>query len=113
MTTIDVGNLKAKCRYRTKTYKASLRARRAGLSYAGRKFINVLKTKLVVAKGYRQEAGIDFEESFAPVARLEAIRLFIAHAASMNMVIFQMDVKTAFLNGELNEVVYVSQPEGY
>ncbi|GJV85635.1 retrovirus-related pol polyprotein from transposon TNT 1-94 [Tanacetum coccineum] len=67
----------------------------------------VLKNKArLVAKGYRQEAGIDFEESFAPVARLEAIRLFIAHAASMNMVIFQMDVKTAFLNGELNEVVY-------
>ncbi|GKF12658.1 retrovirus-related pol polyprotein from transposon TNT 1-94 [Tanacetum coccineum] len=74
----------------------------------------VLKNKArLVAKGYRQEAGIDFEESFAPVARLEAIRLFIAHAASMNMVIFQMDVKTAFLNGELNEVVYVSQPEGF
>ncbi|GKC33276.1 integrase, catalytic region, zinc finger, CCHC-type containing protein [Tanacetum coccineum] len=73
---------------------------------------DVLKNKArLVAKGYRQEAGIDFEESFAPVARLEAIRLFIAHAASMNMVIFQMDVKTAFLNGELNEVVYVSQPE--
>ncbi|GJT87803.1 integrase, catalytic region, zinc finger, CCHC-type containing protein [Tanacetum coccineum] len=66
-----------------------------------------------LAKGYRQEAGIDFEESFAPVARLEAIRLFIAHAASMNMVIFQMDVKTAFLNGELNEVVYVSSTEGF
>ncbi|GKA69217.1 putative zinc finger, CCHC-type containing protein, partial [Tanacetum coccineum] len=55
----------------------------------------------------------DWLESFAPVARLEAIRLFIAHAASMNMVIFLMDVKTAFLNGELNEVVYVSQPEGF
>ncbi|GJR74003.1 retrovirus-related pol polyprotein from transposon TNT 1-94 [Tanacetum coccineum] len=56
---------------------------------------DVLKNKArLVAKGYRQEAGIDFEESFAPVARLEAIRLFIAHAASMNMVIFQMDVKT-------------------
>ncbi|GJU92027.1 retrovirus-related pol polyprotein from transposon TNT 1-94 [Tanacetum coccineum] len=75
---------------------------------------DVLKNKArLVAKGYRQEAGIDFEESFAPVARLEAIRLFIAHAASKNMVIFQMDVKTAFLNGELNEVVYVSQPEGF
>ncbi|GJW20083.1 retrovirus-related pol polyprotein from transposon TNT 1-94 [Tanacetum coccineum] len=58
------------------------------------------------------EAGINFEESFAPVARLEAIRLFIANAASQDMTIFQMDVKTAFLNGELNEVVYVSQPEG-
>nr|GEZ36110.1 hypothetical protein [Tanacetum cinerariifolium]GEZ36706.1 hypothetical protein [Tanacetum cinerariifolium] len=74
----------------------------------------VLKNKArLVAKGYRQEAGIDFEESFAPVARLEAIRLFIANAASQNMIIFQMDVKTAFLNGELNKVVYVSQPEGF
>nr|GFC70741.1 retrovirus-related Pol polyprotein from transposon TNT 1-94 [Tanacetum cinerariifolium] len=52
-------------------------------------------------------------ESFAPVARLEAIRLFIAHSASRNMLIFQMDVKTAFLNGELKEEVYVSQPEGF
>nr|GEV44135.1 retrovirus-related Pol polyprotein from transposon TNT 1-94 [Tanacetum cinerariifolium] len=64
-------------------------------------------------KGYRQEAGIDFEESCAPVARLEAIRLFIAHAKSQNMLIFQMDVKTVFLNGELQELVYVSQPEGF
>ncbi|GJS98331.1 retrovirus-related pol polyprotein from transposon TNT 1-94 [Tanacetum coccineum] len=74
----------------------------------------VLKTKArLVAKGYCQEAGIDFEESFAPVARLEAIRLFITNAACQNMIIFHMDVKTAFLNGELNEVVYVSQPEGF
>nr|GEY39767.1 uncharacterized mitochondrial protein AtMg00810-like [Tanacetum cinerariifolium] len=74
----------------------------------------VLKNKArLVAKGYRHEDGIDFEESFAPVARLEAIRLFIANAASQNMIIFKMDVKTAFLNGELNEVVYVSQPEGF
>nr|GFD32914.1 retrovirus-related Pol polyprotein from transposon TNT 1-94 [Tanacetum cinerariifolium] len=74
----------------------------------------VLKNKArLVAKGYRQEIGIDFEESFAPIARLEAIRLFIANAASQNMIIFQMDVKTAFLNGKLNEVVYVSQPEGF
>ncbi|GKB57706.1 retrovirus-related pol polyprotein from transposon TNT 1-94 [Tanacetum coccineum] len=67
----------------------------------------------LVAKGYRQEEGIDFEESFAPVARIEAIRIFIANAASKNMTIYQMDVKTAFLNGELNEEVYVSQPEGF
>nr|GFA48546.1 retrovirus-related Pol polyprotein from transposon TNT 1-94 [Tanacetum cinerariifolium] len=74
----------------------------------------VLKNKArLVAKGYRQEAGIDFKESFALVARLKEIRLFIAHVTSQNMVIFQMDVKTAFLNGELNEVVYVSQPEGF
>ncbi|GJY75217.1 retrovirus-related pol polyprotein from transposon TNT 1-94 [Tanacetum coccineum] len=56
------------------------------------------KIRRLVARGYRQEEGIDFEESFAPVARLEAIRIFLAFAAHMNMVIYQMDVKTAFLN---------------
>ncbi|GJY50995.1 retrovirus-related pol polyprotein from transposon TNT 1-94 [Tanacetum coccineum] len=75
---------------------------------------DVLKNKArLVAKGYRQEEGIDFEESFAPVARIEAIRIFIANAASKNMTIYQMDVKIAFLNGELKEEVYVSQPEGF
>ncbi|GJX63399.1 retrovirus-related pol polyprotein from transposon TNT 1-94 [Tanacetum coccineum] len=75
---------------------------------------DVLKNKArLVAKGYRQEEGIDFEESFAPVACIEAIRIFIANAASKNMIIYQMDVKTAFLNGELKEEVYVSQPEGF
>ncbi|GKE31225.1 retrovirus-related pol polyprotein from transposon TNT 1-94, partial [Tanacetum coccineum] len=70
------------------------------------------KTRLV-AKGYKQEEGIDFEESFAHVARLEAARMFIAYAAYKNITIFQMDVKTAFLNGPLKEEVYVSQPEGF
>ncbi|GJR23151.1 retrovirus-related pol polyprotein from transposon TNT 1-94 [Tanacetum coccineum] len=75
---------------------------------------DVLKIKArLVAKGYRQEEGIDFEESFAPVARIEAIRIFIANAASKNMVIYQMDVKTAFLNRDLQEEVFVSQPEGF
>ncbi|GJU39934.1 retrovirus-related pol polyprotein from transposon TNT 1-94 [Tanacetum coccineum] len=75
---------------------------------------DVLKNKArLVAKGYRQEEGIDFEESFAPVACIEAICIFIANAASKNMTIYQMDVKTAFLNGELKEEVYVSQPEGF
>ncbi|GKE90883.1 retrovirus-related pol polyprotein from transposon TNT 1-94 [Tanacetum coccineum] len=74
----------------------------------------ILKNKSrLVARGYRQEEGIDFEESFAPVARLEAIRIFLAFAAHMNMVIYQMDVKTAFLNGNLREEVYVSQPDGF
>ncbi|GKE63689.1 retrovirus-related pol polyprotein from transposon TNT 1-94, partial [Tanacetum coccineum] len=68
---------------------------------------------ILVAKGFRQEEGLDFEESFAPVARLEAIRIFIANAASKNMTVYQMDVKTAFLNGELKEEVYVHQPEGF
>ncbi|GJX03442.1 retrovirus-related pol polyprotein from transposon TNT 1-94 [Tanacetum coccineum] len=60
-----------------------------------------------------QEESIDFKESFAPVARIEAIRIFVAYAAHKNMTIYQMDVKTAFLNGELKEEVYVSQPEGF
>nr|GFA30631.1 hypothetical protein [Tanacetum cinerariifolium] len=62
----------------------------------------------LVAWGYRQEEGIDFEESFTPVARLEAIRIFLAYAAHKNMVVYQMDVKTSFLNGNLREEVYVS-----
>ncbi|GKD21159.1 retrovirus-related pol polyprotein from transposon TNT 1-94 [Tanacetum coccineum] len=75
---------------------------------------DVLKNKArLVAKGYRQEEGIDFEESFAPVARIEAIRIFIANAATKNMIIYQIDVKTAFLNGDLQEEVFVSQPEGF
>nr|GEV92992.1 retrovirus-related Pol polyprotein from transposon TNT 1-94 [Tanacetum cinerariifolium] len=74
----------------------------------------ILKNKArLVARGYRQEEGIGFEESFAPVARLEAIRIFLAYAAYMNMVVYQMDVKTTFLNGNLQEEVYVSQPDGF
>ncbi|GKD26902.1 retrovirus-related pol polyprotein from transposon TNT 1-94, partial [Tanacetum coccineum] len=65
------------------------------------------------AWGYRQEEGIDFEESFASVARLEAIRIFIAYATHKNMTVYQMDVKTTFLNGILREEVYVSQPDGF
>ncbi|GJW25600.1 retrovirus-related pol polyprotein from transposon TNT 1-94 [Tanacetum coccineum] len=67
----------------------------------------------LVAKGYGQEEGIDFKESFAPVARLEAIRIFVAYAAHKNIPIYQMDVKTAFLNGPLKEEVFVRQPDGF
>ncbi|GJT96568.1 retrovirus-related pol polyprotein from transposon TNT 1-94 [Tanacetum coccineum] len=74
----------------------------------------ILKNKArLVARGYRQEEGIDFEKSFSPVARLEAIRNFLAFTAHMNMVVYQMDVKTAFLNGNLREEVYVSQSDGF
>nr|GEW01105.1 copia protein [Tanacetum cinerariifolium] len=74
----------------------------------------VLKNKArLVAQGFRQEEGIDFEESFALVARIETICIFIANVAYKNMTIYQMDIKTAFLNGELKEEVYVSQPEGF
>ncbi|GKE27047.1 retrovirus-related pol polyprotein from transposon TNT 1-94 [Tanacetum coccineum] len=67
----------------------------------------------LVAKGYAEEEGIDFEESFAPVARLEAVRIFVAYAAHKSFPIYQMDVKTTFLNGPLKEEVYVAQPDGF
>jgi hypothetical protein len=70
------------------------------------------KARLVV-QGYNQEEGIDYDETFAPVARLEAIRLLIAFAAHKGIKLFQMDVKTAFLNGHLKEEVYVEQPPGF
>nr|GEX90965.1 hypothetical protein [Tanacetum cinerariifolium] len=67
----------------------------------------------LVAKGYAQKEGVDFEESFAPVARLEAVRLFIAYVAHKSFTIYQMDVKTAFLYGPLKEEVFVNQPDGF
>ncbi|GJX47551.1 retrovirus-related pol polyprotein from transposon TNT 1-94 [Tanacetum coccineum] len=70
------------------------------------------KTCLVV-RGYRQEEGIYFKESFAPVARMEAIRIILAYVAHKSFIVFQMDVKTAFLHGSLKEDVYVCQPEGF
>nr|GFB26149.1 retrovirus-related Pol polyprotein from transposon TNT 1-94 [Tanacetum cinerariifolium] len=74
----------------------------------------VLKNKArLVANGYRQEEGIDFEESFAPVARIKTIIIIIANVANKNMTIFQMYVKTTFLIGELRKQVYVTQPEGF
>ncbi|GJT58966.1 retrovirus-related pol polyprotein from transposon TNT 1-94 [Tanacetum coccineum] len=67
-------------------------------------FGGVLKNKArLVAQGFRQEEGIDFEESFALVARIDAICIFVANAANKNKTIYQMDVNTAFLNGELKE----------
>nr|GFA38443.1 retrovirus-related Pol polyprotein from transposon TNT 1-94 [Tanacetum cinerariifolium] len=67
----------------------------------------------LVAKGYAQKEGVDFEESFAPVARLEAVRLFIEHATYKSLTIYQMDVNTAFLYGPLKEEVYINQPNGF
>nr|GEZ36684.1 retrovirus-related Pol polyprotein from transposon TNT 1-94 [Tanacetum cinerariifolium] len=78
----------------------------------GNMLINPNKSRLVM-KGYRQEEGIDFEESFALVARMEAIRIFLAYDTHKSFTVFQMDMKTAFLHGSLKEDVYVCQPEGF
>ncbi|KAI3503838.1 hypothetical protein L1887_32292 [Cichorium endivia] len=70
------------------------------------------KAKLV-AKGYSQIEGLDYDETYAPVARLEAIRIFLAYAAHKNIIVHQMDVKIAFLQGDLQETVYLQQPPGF
>ncbi|GKB98390.1 putative ribonuclease H-like domain-containing protein [Tanacetum coccineum] len=67
----------------------------------------------LVAQGYTQEEGIDYDEVFAPVARIEAIRLFLAYASFKDFVVYQMDVKSAFLYGKIEEEVYVCQPLGF
>ncbi|GKD78736.1 retrovirus-related pol polyprotein from transposon TNT 1-94, partial [Tanacetum coccineum] len=71
------------------------------------------RSPVSLTKGYAQEEGIDFEESFALVARLEAVRIFVAYAAHKSFPIYQMDVKTTFLNGPLKEEVYVAHPDGF
>ena len=66
-----------------------------------------------MVQSYNQEEGIDYEETFAPVARIDAIRILIAFAAHMEIKLYQMDVKSVFLNGYLKEEVYVMQPLGF
>ena len=67
----------------------------------------------LVAQGYTQVEGIDFDETFAPIARLQAIRILLAYANHHDIILYQMDVKSAFLNGKLEEEVYVAQPPGF
>jgi hypothetical protein len=74
--------------------------------------VTINKARLV-AKGYAQVAGLDFEETFAPVARLESIQILLAYAAHHSFRLYQMDVKSAFLNGPIKEEVYMEQPPGF
>jgi hypothetical protein len=67
----------------------------------------------LVAQGFTQVAGLDFEETYAPVARLEEIRMLLAFAAHHDFKLYQMDVKSAFLNGPIQELVFVEQPPGF
>jgi hypothetical protein len=68
---------------------------------------------ILVCKGYEQVEGRDFDETFAPVARLEAIRMFLAYSCHKNFKVYQMDFKSTFLNGDLEEEVYMEKPEGF
>jgi hypothetical protein len=71
------------------------------------------KKDRLVCKGYAQVEGTDFEETFSPVARMEAIRLLLAYECSKNIKVYHMDVKSSFMNGEIEEEVYIEQPEGF
>ena len=75
---------------------------------------NITRNKSrLVCKGYAQVEGIDYGETYAPIARMEPIRLILAYVRSKNIKVYQMDVKYAFLNGELEEEVYMEQPNGF
>lgn len=75
---------------------------------------DVIRNKArLICKGYAQQEGIDFEETFAPVARLEAIKMFLALSSFQKFKVFQMNVKSTFLNGDLDEEVYIGQPDGF
>ena len=67
----------------------------------------------LIWKGYSQQEGIDYEETYAPIARMEAVKMFLAYATNKNFEVYQMDVKLAFLNGEIEEEVYIEQLEGF
>jgi hypothetical protein len=74
---------------------------------------NVRNKAILVCKGYTQVEGHDFDETFSPVERLEAIRIFLAYACHKKFKVYQMDVKSTFLNGDLEEDVYVEKPKGF
>ncbi|GJZ61029.1 retrovirus-related pol polyprotein from transposon TNT 1-94 [Tanacetum coccineum] len=95
-----------------KNFKQQLTETIKGSMLCNEEIHEILKTRSL-GIGAVQEEGIKFEESFAPVARIEAIHIFVSNVAQKNMTIYQMDVKTAFLNGELKEEVYVSQQKGF
>ncbi|GJT33035.1 putative ribonuclease H-like domain-containing protein [Tanacetum coccineum] len=120
-TTQILGDPKSAVQTRSKVHKSSgahafMTAIRTKWVYRNKKDergVVVRNKARLVAQGYRQEEGIDYDEVFAPVARIEAIRIFLAFASYMGFIVYQMDVKSAFLYGTIDEEVYVSQPPGF
>ncbi|GKD09500.1 retrovirus-related pol polyprotein from transposon TNT 1-94 [Tanacetum coccineum] len=102
---------------RTQKGNSCIEGSKLDRGYAGRASIiqvtRSLDFKRLVAQGYTQEEGIDYDEVFTPVGRIEAIRLFLAYASFKDFVVYQMDVKSAFLYGKIEEMVYVCQPPGF
>nr|GEV19350.1 putative ribonuclease H-like domain-containing protein [Tanacetum cinerariifolium] len=100
------------CRFggSSRSFTSTIRASNFVLKIGEKRSLVIQNKARLVAVGYSQQEGIDYDEMFAPVARIEAIRLFLAYAAHKNFTVFQMDVKTSFLNIILKEEVYVGQP---
>ncbi|GKE64753.1 retrovirus-related pol polyprotein from transposon TNT 1-94, partial [Tanacetum coccineum] len=102
--------------FEASSFKDLIEPKIVGFKLCKMRFTNLIDFKTRLGwwpRDIDKRMGINFEESFAPVVRIEAIRIFIANATSKNMTTYQMDVKTTFLNDELKEGVYVSQPEGF
>ena len=95
------------------TSHKSIRTKRVFRNKLDESGIIVRNKARFLAKGYNQEEGIDYDETYAPVARLEAIRLLLTFTCIMNFKLFHMDVKSVFLNGRIEEEVYVDQPLGF
>ncbi|GJV48609.1 putative ribonuclease H-like domain-containing protein [Tanacetum coccineum] len=97
----------------TQTRKMSKNLKEHGFNKKDERGIVIRNKERLVAQGYTQKEGIDYDEVFAPVARIEAIRLFLAYASFKDFVVYQMDVKSVFLYGKIEEEVYVCQPPGF
>ncbi|GJS34579.1 putative ribonuclease H-like domain-containing protein [Tanacetum coccineum] len=112
-TTQILGDPKSAVQKRSKVHKSSGAHAFVYRNNKDKRGVMVRNKARLVAQGYRQEEGIDYDEVFAPVARIEAIRIFLAFASYMGFIVYEMDVKSTFLYGKIDEEVYVSQPPGF
>ncbi|GJV93926.1 putative ribonuclease H-like domain-containing protein [Tanacetum coccineum] len=109
----DLQNCLFACFYHQKNLKRAIGTKWVFKNKKDERGIVIRNKARLVAQGYTQEEGINYDEVFAPVARIEAIRLFLAYASFKDFIVYQMDVKSAFLYGKIEEEVYVCQPPGF